>query len=199
MEKKYLFLDLDGCILNFYHVYVPILREEGLQLDKNDYKQWDFLKPKGYTRKQVYKFVIKAWESDKFENLPFIKGAKNFLGWASKKYNIVYNTTIPEQYRAKRIKNLEKLGILKDIGATVRFAISHRDKSRIIGEYDNIAGFIDDKPKNVSAVKEDWPDILSIWYNHDGLMDVYDHDPEPDYEAHSWLNAKKILQKANGQ
>lgn len=199
MEKRSLFLDVDGCILDFDYAYKPVLEKEGLQFNDDDFKQWDILKFRGYTRRQVYRFIVKTWESEEFENLPLIKGAKNFLKWASKKYNIIYNTILPELYHEKRIKNLEKLGILKDIGASVRFAKSHRDKSRIVGEYDNVIGFVDDKPKNVSAVKKDWPDILSIWYNHGGFMNVYGYDPEPDYEAHSWLKAKKILEKVNGQ
>ena len=198
MEKKDLFLDVDGCILNFEYTYEPILKEEGLQLNDDDFKQWDILKTRGYTRRQVYRLVVKAWESDNFENLPYIPGAKNFLKWASHKYNIIYNTTLPELYHEKRIKNLNKLGILDDIDAHIQFAKSHRDKSRIVGSFNNGIAFIDDKPKNVSAVKEDWPNILSIWYNHDGLMNVYDYDPEPDYEAHSWLKVKKFLQNKNG-
>jgi hypothetical protein len=199
MEKRNLFLDVDGCILNFEYAYTPILEEEGLQLNDDDYQQWDILKSRGYTRRQVYRFVVRAWESDYFENLPCISGAKNFLKWASQEYNVIYNTTVPELYHEKRIKNLNKLGILDDMGACIRFAKSHRDKSRIVGSYDNSIAFIDDKPKNVSAVKEDWPNILSIWYNHKGLMTVYDYDPEPDFEAHSWLNVRNYLQEKNGQ
>jgi hypothetical protein len=199
MEKRNLFLDVDGCVLNFDHAYIPILAKEGLQLNDNDFKQWEILKFRGYTRRQVYRFIVKTWESEEFENLPYIFGAKKFLKWASKKYNIIYNTILPEVYHEKRIKNLEKLGILKDINAQIKFAKSHRDKSRIVGKYDNVIGFVDDKPKNVSAVKEDWPDIITIWYNHGGFMNVYGYDPEPDYEAHSWLKAKKILQKVNGR
>jgi hypothetical protein len=198
MEKRDLFLDIDGCVLNFDHAYIPILEEEGLQLNDNDFKQWDTLKSRGYTRRQVYPFVVRAWESDKFENLPFIKGAEEFLKWAIRKYKIIYNTTVPEAYREKRIKNLNKLGILRDIGADIQFATSHRDKARIVGSYDNGFAFVDDKPKNVSAVKQDWPNILSIWYNHRGLMNLYDHDPEPDYNAHSWLKVKNFLQKEDG-
>ncbi len=199
MEKRDLILDVDGCILDFEYAYTPILEAESLQLIDDDYKQWDILKTRGYTRRQVYKLVVRAWESEEFENLPFIAGAKNFLKWASCKYNIIYNTTVPELYREKRIKNLNRLNILEDIGAEIRFAKSHRDKSRIVGEYDNVIAFIDDKPKNVAAVKEDCPNISTIWYNHDGLMNVYDYDPEPDFNAHSWPNVKKYLQKEIGQ
>lgn len=199
MEKRDLFLDVDGCILNFEYAYTPILEAEGLQLNDDDFKQWDILKSRGYTRRQVYRFVVRAWESDYFENLPYIKGAKEFLKWAIREYKIIYNTTVPEAYREKRIKNLNKLGILGDIGADIQFATSHRDKARIVGSYDNGFAFVDDKPKNVSAVKQDWPNILSIWYNHGGLMNLYDHDPEPDFEANSWLKVKRILQEENGQ
>jgi hypothetical protein len=199
MQKRPLILDVDGCVLDFEYTYTPVLKNEGIDLNENDFKQWDTLKSRGYDRKQVYRLVVKAWESDLFEDLPYIKGAKNFLEWAVTKFHIVYNTTVPETYREKRITNLNKLGILDRIGAEVRFATSHRDKSRIIGEYKNPIAFIDDKPKNVSAVKEDWPNLLSIWYNHKGLMNVYDYDPEPDYEAHSWSKVKTLLRKRNGR
>jgi hypothetical protein len=199
MDKRELILDVDGCILDFEYAYVPILKQEGLQLNDDDFKQWDILKSRGYTRRQVYKFVVKAWESEQFENLPYLKGAKDFLSWAANQYKIIYNTTVPEAFHEKRIINLNKLGILHGINADIRFAKSHRDKARIVGEYENCIAFIDDKPKNVSAVKEDCPNVLSIWYNHKGLMEVYGHDPEPDFEACSWLKVKKFLQKKIGQ
>jgi hypothetical protein len=199
MEKRKLFLDLDGCILDFEHAYIPILEQEGIYLNVDDFKEWDLLKSRGYTRRQVYRFVVKAWESDNFENLPYLAGAEKFLQWAARKYKVIYNTTVPEAYREKRVKNLNKLDILEAIGAEVRFATSHRDKARIVGSYDNGFAFIDDKPKNVSSVKQDWPDIISIWYNHRGLMSSYDHDPKPDFNADSWSKVKNYLQKKNGQ
>jgi len=200
MQKRPIILDVDGCILSFDKAYAVILKEnENIDLNEDDFKQWDILKSRGYSRRQVYKLVVKTWESDLFENLPFIKGAKQFLEWSSERFTIIYNTTVPEAYREKRVKNLSNLGILEDLNAELRFAKSHKDKSRIVGEYKNPVAFIDDKPKNVSSVKQDWPDLTSIWYNHGGLMEVYDYDPKPDYEAHSWSNVKKVLQKRNGQ
>lgn len=199
MQKRTLILDVDGCILAFDYAYARILKEhENIYLTKDDFKQWDVLKSRGYTRREVYRLVVKTWESSLFENLPFITGADKFLKWASKNFKIVYNTTVPEAYRDKRKINLNSLGILDSIHAELRFATSHRDKSRIVGEYQNVVAFIDDKPKNVSAVKQDWPRITSIWYNHKGLMEVYDIEPKPDYEIHTWQNVKKLLQKKNG-
>jgi hypothetical protein len=193
MEKENLFLDVDGCILDFHCAYYPILEAAGLILDDNDLKQWDILKSRGYSRREVYKFVVKSWESDLFDKLPFIKGAKLFLEWAVTRFKIVYITTIPEQFHEKRLINLNNLGILEDIGADVRFARSHKDKARIVTEYGQGLAFIDDKPKNVSTVKKDCTNTLSIWYNHDGLMKIYDFDPKPDYETHSWPKVKSLL------
>jgi len=198
MDKKQLFLDLDGCILNFDNAYLPVLSSSGIDISKLDFSTWELLKGEEYSRDKVYKLVVKAWESKAFEELPLLHGAEEFLNWAIDFYKIVYITTVPEPYHKKRTNNLNSLGILEGIHADIHFAKSHRDKARIVKSYNNGVAFVDDKPKNVSAVKEDVPNIIAIWYNHNGKMKIYNHTPKPDHEIHEWKKVKNLL-KSNGK
>lgn len=193
MEKRKLFVDVDGCALNFVWAFIPILKNYGIELKPENYERWELLNNK-YPRKIVYKYVVETWESDLFEQLPMIEGFKEFAYWAKDHYKIIYNTVVPKPYVEKRIKNLNQHGLLKDINADIYFAKTHKDKVRIIEKEGNGIAFIDDNPKNVSTVKKYVKDILSIWFNLNGRMKVYDMPFQPDHTIFKWQNVKKLLQ-----
>lgn len=98
VNKKTIVFDVDGVLLNFHEGFIK--HNANKKLINNEY---DF----GLGKEKSYELIKEFWGSDDFQKVPIINGAKEAVNELSKYFNIILVTAINEEFKDKRIKNLE--------------------------------------------------------------------------------------------
>lgn len=147
MEKKYLYLDFDGVIVNTVKAIVDLYNEDFqyyknfVPVEYNDINTWGFVECNCASEDYINHYFNQQRFFDKLE---FMDNAKEVIEKLSDKFNItIVSTGYSPNLKAKELWIKKNLPFCKFIGVNLK---KHKDKSHI----DMSNGiFIDDYQKNL--------------------------------------------------
>lgn len=124
--------------------------------------------------------------------MPLIKGAKSTLKELSKVMNIVILSNIPKDYASNRIK------CLKDNDMNYQFISNNGSKANKCMELEKLTDknvfFIDDLPNQLSSVKNNCKNIITIHFlQNKKLLRIIPEVKNCDYKTNNWRNIKQII------